>query len=317
MSSLPDLLPAPLAGVIPILVTPFHPDGRVDLDAMDRQVEFLVGAGVGWAGFGFGSEVPRLSDAELDILVRRTVEVAAGRLHVFGNIDLRSRAGGIEQARRVAATGAAAALVRPGLPGGVEPATLVDTFAAVAAAGLPIIVQDAPQNTGVELSPVTLARLLTDVPGVAAVKIEPAGAAAKMEQIVEALRGEEGVIIGGAGGSGYLHELARGARGTMPGPAHPELFAAVTRLHHEGRRPEAHRLMSRVLPLLELGRRDMDSFLVTQKHVLVRRGVLANAELARPHRPVDRQLTAEVDELLDALELLTLWDHCRELAAGA
>src|SRR5579875_3165125 len=100
MSSLPDL-PAPLAGVIPILVTPFRPDGRVDLDGMDRQVDFLVGAGVGWAGFGFGSEVPRLSDAELDTLVRRTVEAAAGRLHVFSNIDLRSRAGGNEQSRRV------------------------------------------------------------------------------------------------------------------------------------------------------------------------------------------------------------------------
>lgn len=307
-------LPEPLAGVIPILVTPFAGDGEVDLDAMDRQVEFLVEAGVRWAGFGFGSEVPRLSDADLDRLVRRAVERAAGRLHVFGNVDLRSRAGGIEQARRAAGTGVSAALVRPGSLAGVEQGALLDAFAAVAGAGLPVVVQDAPQNTGVELAPATLARLLTDVPGVAAVKIEPAAAARKIEQIVEALDGAEGAIIGGSGGLDYLHELQRGARGTMPGPACPEVFAAVTRLHHEGRRPEAHRIMGRVLPLLELGRRDMDSFLVVQKHVLVRRGVLDSAELAQPHRPIDRWLTAEVDELLDALDLPALWAHCAVLA---
>ncbi|MFZ0214967.1 MAG: hypothetical protein WAM30_03400, partial [Candidatus Dormiibacterota bacterium] len=52
-------LPA-LAGVIPIVVTPFARDGALDLDQMGRQIDFLVECGVHWAGFGFGSEMPRL-----------------------------------------------------------------------------------------------------------------------------------------------------------------------------------------------------------------------------------------------------------------
>jgi hypothetical protein len=48
-----------------------------------------------------------------------------------------------------------------------------------------------------------------------------------------------------------------------------------------------------------------------QKHVLVRRGVLANTNLGRPHRDIDARLAAEIDELIDALSLLDLFERCR------
>jgi len=303
-----------LSGVIPILVTPFDEGGQVSLEDLDRQLEFLIDAGVRTAGFGFGSEAPRLSEAELSGLVTRAVATAAGRLTIFGNAEMRSVAGGIEQVRRVQAAGAQLALVRPGGLDGVSQDALFDAFAAVAAqGGVPIIVQDAPQNTGVELAPGTLARLLTGAPGVAAVKVEPADPARKIELITERLGGQPGVIIAGAGGAEYLHELERGACGTMPGPAHPELFAAVERLHAKGDRRGAWELMARIMPLLVLCKRNMDTFLYVQKHVLMRRGVLRVTGLGRPHRPLDPHLADEVDELLEELELLELFGRCRDL----
>jgi dihydrodipicolinate synthase/N-acetylneuraminate lyase len=175
-------------------------------------------------------------------------------------------------------------------------------------------VQDAPQNTGVQMSPRFLARLLCDVPRVAAVKVEPPGPAPKMSQIVEELSGAPGVIIGGAGGLDYLHELDRGAVGTMPGPAYPEIFRAVESLRAAGERREAFQLFSRALPLMTLCNRSMETFLYVQKHVLVRRGVLGTTHLRRPHRPLDDQLSAEVDELLDVLDILELLDRCRSAA---
>jgi 4-hydroxy-tetrahydrodipicolinate synthase len=304
-----------LAGVIPILVTPFTADGAVDLEAMERQLVFLIDAGVRCAGFGFGSEVNRLGETELASTVACAVATAAGRLTIFGNAEMRSVSGGIEQARKVEATGAQLALVRPSAMDGVSQEGLFDTFAAVAdKGGVPIIVQDAPQNTGVELTPSTLARLMIDVPGVAALKIEPANPARKIELVVDQLAGARGVVIGGAGGLDYLHELERGACGTMPGPAHPELFAAVTRLHHQGDRRRAHQLMATAMPLMALCKRDMDTFLSVQKHVLVRRGVLGTSHLGRPHRDVDPRLAGEIDELIDALDLLDLFEQCRHAA---
>jgi hypothetical protein len=52
-----------------------------------------------------------------------------------------------------------------------------------------------------------------------------------------------------------------------------------------------------------------------QKHVLVRRGVLENANLGRPHSDVDPRLAGEIDELLDALALLELFEECRRAGA--
>ena len=170
-------------------------------------------------GVRVGSEVDRLSGSQLSAVVEAALGTAAGRLGIFGNIEMSSVPGGVEQARRAAATGVELALVRPGLLAGVPAPALFDAFAAVAEhGGLSVIVQDAPQNTGVELAPSTLARLLTEVPGVAAVKIEPANSVRKIEMVVEALGRAEGKVIGGAGGLEYVQELSRGACGTMPGP---------------------------------------------------------------------------------------------------
>jgi 4-hydroxy-tetrahydrodipicolinate synthase len=304
-----------LEGVIPILVTPFAPDDSVDLEQMDSQIEFLIGVGVRWVGLGFGSEVPRLGADELRTTMEHVVEKAAGRLGVVGNAEMTSVAAGAEAVRRVRDAGAQLAMVRPSALEWASQDVLYSTFSAVAElGGLPIVVQDAPQNTGVQLAPATLARLMRDAEGVAAVKIEPPGPAPKMSLIKECLDGADGVVIGGAGGLDYLHELQRGARGTMPGPAYPELFAAVHRLHDDGDRKQAFTLFSRALPLINLCQRDMDTFLFVQKYVLTQRGVLAGARLRQPHRPVDPRLPGEIDELLDTLSLLEHFEDCGKLA---
>jgi len=307
----PPVDAADISGVVPILVTPFTVDGEVDGDQMDRQIDFLASAGVGWVGFGFGSEVPRLDMDELSGLMSRVVRRAGGRLAVVGNAEMTSVRAGITAVRRVAATGAAAAMVRPSGLGGLSQDTLYAAIAQVAReGGLPVVVQDAPQNTLVELSAETLARLLR-LPEVVAVKVEPPAPAPKISELIRHLEGAPGVVIGGLGGAEWLHELERGATATMPGPALPEIFAGIARRHAEGDRAGAIALVSRVLPLIVLGNRGMDTFLTIQKHVLTRRGVLDGATLREPHAVIEDRLLGEVDELLEALDLLAL---CESLA---
>src|SRR5699024_9661656 len=111
---------------------------------------------------------------------------------------------------------------------------MVETVGAVARdAAVDIVFQDAPQHTGVELSPRTLARLIVEIPKVAAVKVEPPrGATEKIGQVRQALGDAPGAIIGGLGGRDLVHELLRGGTGTMPGPALPDLFQQI--LHGVG-----------------------------------------------------------------------------------
>ncbi len=302
----------PLRGTIPILVTPFAADNSVDLDDLDNELDFLVAAGVRWVGFGFGSESPRLGPEELERTMAHAVRKSGGRLGIIGNAEMPSARAGIESVRRVQRAGADLAMVRPSGLDGIDQEQLFEAISTVAnEAGLPIVVQDAPQNTGVQLSPGLLARLLKEVPGVAAIKVEPPGPAPKMSKITAHLDGARGTIIGGSGGLDYLHELERGAIGTMPGPAFPEVFSTVQVLHEQGDRREAFNVFSRVLPLITLSNREMDTFLFVQKQILLRRGVLSGARLRWPHRAIDEHLAQEIDELLDIFDILKLLEHCR------
>jgi dihydrodipicolinate synthase/N-acetylneuraminate lyase len=305
----------PLNGVIPIVVTPFSANGSVDLDQLHAQAEFLVSRGVKWLGFGFGSEVNRLSQAALNEAVSYVVGMSAGRFGVIGNAEMTSVSRGVEEVERVREAGAHVAMVRPSGLSDVSQDALLEAFEAVATgSSMPVIVQDAPLSTGVVLSPSTLASLALQVPNVIALKIEPLNPARKMSLVSERLSGAKAAIIGGGGGIDYVHELERGAVATMPGPAYPELFTAIDALHVKGDRRQALQLWSRALPLMELGKRDMDTFLFVQKHVLSKRGVLSSTRLGQPHRDLDPRLTHEIDELLVELRLLELFDECGKVS---
>jgi 2-keto-3-deoxy-L-arabinonate dehydratase len=309
--STPTTTRPPLGGVIPILVTPFATDGSIDLDQLERELDFLISAGISWVGFGFGSEVPRLDPDELTATIAHAVAHVGGAMGIIGNAEMTSARSGTTAVRRVAETGAAIAMVRPSLLAGVGGDALFDTFAEVATkGGLPIIVQDAPQNTGVLLPAPILARMLVEIPGVTAVKVEPPGPAPKISAVMQALDGRPGTIIGGVGGVDFVHERQRGAAGTMPGPAHPEVFALAAAQLDRGERAAAFRTHSRLLPLITLCSRDMDTFLFVQKHVLRRRGVLDEPVLRAPHLPLEPGLADEVDALLEDLGLLEFFDTC-------
>jgi dihydrodipicolinate synthase/N-acetylneuraminate lyase len=323
VSTAPTSTQPVLGGVIPILVTPFRPDGSIDLAQLDRELDFLMSAGIDWVGFGFGSEVPRLDPDELATTIAHAVGHVEGRMGIIGNAEMTSARSGTTGVRRVAETGAAMAMVRPSLLAGIGGDALFDTFAEVATNGeLPIIVQDAPQNTGVLLPAPTLARMLAEIPGVTAVKVEPPAPAPKISAVVQALAGRPGTIIGGVGGVDFVHERQRGAAGTMPGPAYPEVFALAAAQLDRGERAAAFVTHGRLLPLITLCSRDMDTFLFVQKHVLRRRGVLDEPFLRSPHLPLEPGLASEVDALLEDLGLLEFFDACatqlqadREVAA--
>jgi 4-hydroxy-tetrahydrodipicolinate synthase len=228
------------------------------------------------------------------------VRHAAGRLRLVGNAALTSTRAGVTAVRRAADSGVDLVMVRPWGIGEAGQDALFDALAEVCASSpVGCVIQDAPQNTGVTLQPGTLARLLTEAPGVAAVKVEPRPSAPKIGAIVEALHGRPGTVIGGAGASELIFELDRGAKGTMPGPAFADVLGDVCRLYAEGRRGEAAALFRDFLPLAALGR-GMAGFLFGQKYILRARGVLDEPLLRAPHAPIDPRLPGDIDALLEA-----------------
>ena len=82
-----------IRGLVPPVVTPFHADGSLDLDSLDRVVEHLIAGGVhGLFILGSSGQVAYLTDEERDDVVRRVIATVAGRVPVqVGTPDFTAR----------------------------------------------------------------------------------------------------------------------------------------------------------------------------------------------------------------------------------
>src|ERR687896_313955 len=163
-----------LHGCIPILVTPFADDGSLDLESLAREIEWVLAEGAsGVACVAIASEGYKLTETERDAVIDTTVRHVNGRAPVVASADGPGEEPAIDRARRAAALGADALMVLP--PYFVKPSSdaLVSYYGRLAeAAGVPIVVQDAPQLTGVPMSPALWARMAETTPGLRYIKAE-------------------------------------------------------------------------------------------------------------------------------------------------
>lgn len=172
--------------VLTAMVTPFAPDGAVDLDEAQRLARWLVDHGNdGLVVTGTTGEAPVLSDGEKLDMWRAvseavTVPVVAGS----GSNDTRHT---VDLTAKAAAAGAAGVLIvgpyysRPA-QAGIE----AHIRAAAQATTLPVMVYDVPPRTGRRIEPAVLVRLFGEVDNIVAFKDatgDPAAAAALVAQL--------------------------------------------------------------------------------------------------------------------------------------
>ena len=189
-------------------------------------------------------------------------------------------------------------LVRPGDD------QLHDFFGELAsAANVPVMIQDAPAVTSVPMS-IRLITELAAIPGVDYVKIEAPPTAPKIAAIAAAGTGLG--VFGGQNAQSLLDELERGAVGTMPACEFTDLLAGVLKAWKAGGYDEAAALFYPLLPLLVYGLQSGIAWAV-HKEVLVRRGIIEDARVRAPARPLDAGSAAGLQRLLRPLEAQAGW----------
>jgi len=167
-------------------------------------------------------------------------------------------------------------------------------FKAAADSGLPVVIQDEPAATGVTM-PVSVLVAAADASGARCVKVEDPPTPAKIGQLLASR--PDLTLFGGLGGVAGLHELQRGAAGTMTGFAYPGVMRAVREKVQQSRRDEAARIFDRFLPLIVF-EAQVGVGLLVRKEVLRRRGVISTGTTRSIVDQLDRTTADELDEVL-------------------
>lgn len=293
------MTPAPIEGVIPILVTPFMADGSIDDASLARLIDFNIGAGVHALGVALGSEVFKFTEAERQQVIGAVVRAVAGRVPVIINTGATGTDLACHYARMAAQAGADALMIMPPTFFPVGSEEVLHYYSAIAAAvDLPLILQDIPQAP---ISPGLALRIADACPNVVAIKVETLPVTQKVVDMVAAVAGRL-TVIGGAGGGYFIEEMRRGARGTMPFCSQPAEFVEVWNRFQSGDEAGARRVFDAAFTgINRLGAQGGDLFYHVHKQLLVRRGIIRTALVRSPTVRVDAVTQGEIDAVLASL----------------
>jgi 4-hydroxy-tetrahydrodipicolinate synthase len=158
-------------GVMPYLVSPVGPDGRVLTDVLGRLANDLIGAGVhGLTPLGSTGEFAYLDRAQRRAVVKATIEAAGKRVPVIAGVASTTTADAVAQARDYQALGADGilAILEAYFP--LKDAQVESYFRAIAdAVDIPVVLYTNPNFQRSDLTLDVIARL-AEHPRIVAIK---------------------------------------------------------------------------------------------------------------------------------------------------
>ena len=152
----------PFGRVLTAMVTPFRPDGSLDVDGAAKLAAHLVDRERNDALVisGTGGESPTTTDAEKETLLRVVLEAVGDRARIVAGVGTNNTAHTVELARTAEKAGAHGLLVVTPYYNKPPQAGLARHFTTVAdATGLPVLLYDIPHRSGVPIATETLCRL--------------------------------------------------------------------------------------------------------------------------------------------------------------
>jgi 4-hydroxy-tetrahydrodipicolinate synthase len=298
---------AAIAGVFPVVPTPFDTSGAPDVAALGVLVRYLLRSGVDGMAFpGVASEVAQLTESERAQLTQAVLQAVDGQVPVVVGVSSPDPELTMRLSRAAVAQGAAALMI-------AVPAQLADRAAQIAyyqgiadaVPGAALMLQNVPPPAGAGLEPQAVLDILRAVPAICYVKEETLPSGQRLTQVLAdapaSLRG----VLGGAGGRYITDELRRGACGTMPAVELAEVHVALFAAHRAGDAQRVRELFTRMMPILNI--QAVFRWSLT-KHVLRRRGLIAHEKQRAAGPLLDALDCQDVDAFMDELQDLLLSD---------
>jgi 2-keto-3-deoxy-L-arabinonate dehydratase len=258
-----------MRGIWPILFAFFDANGRLDREAMRRQVDACVAWGApGVAVLGLATEVGKLSVEERRELIRWTAGDLDGRVPLAVTIAGETVAEQRELAAFAIDHGAASLILQPPPAASRREidADACEAFFSAVLEGLPVPVgiQNAPEYLGFGLQPDAIRRLGQRHDCLRILKGE--ASAVTIERTIAAV-GDRLTVLNGRGGLELLENLQAGCAGMIVAPDTADHQHAVFQALERRRDDEALDRYRQVLPAIVFAMQSLDSLLCYGKRI--------------------------------------------------
>jgi 4-hydroxy-tetrahydrodipicolinate synthase len=289
-----------ISGLHTAVITPFHANGDVDVDAMRRILDIQLAGGVdGVVVTGSTGEAATLSLAEREQLWRIAVEHCAGRITVTAGVGTNDTRSTIENAKAAQAAGIDALLIVSPYYNKPTQAGLLAHFRAVHdAVTIPQILYNVPGRTGQNLSAQTQLAIAEACPNIIATK----EASANLEQMSEIIAhaSEHFTLLAGDDVLA-LPTIACGGRGVIAVISNyfPRTYGALIRAALQDDVPTARELQDALLPYFAANFIETNPLPV--KYIMHKLGHCANV-LRLPLVPVTAASAAALDEIVATID---------------
>ena len=229
-----------LSGAGVALVTPFTPEGRIDYQALEQMVEYVIAGGVDYiVALGTTAETPTLYIQERAVVARYIIDRAAGRVPIVLGVGGNSTSEVLDQLREFDLRGADAILSVTPYYNKPSQEGLYQHFKVVSEhSPLPIILYNVGGRTGVNMTAETTLRLMHDFENIIGIK-EASGKIDQIQEIID--RREEGFLVLSGDDGMAVEVMRRGGDGVISVAANsfPKSFMKAINLAKEGRFEEA------------------------------------------------------------------------------
>lgn len=253
-----------ISGPLPLLVTPWTEDAKLDIEVLVREAEYVMGFGVGGIIWPTAGEVLwNLSAIEYESGLR-ALAMAARATTVIATCPGLDSASAVERVkivqRIVGETGASMAVLARPPNDAADQAAIAAHYEAVAkAARIPVVIQTFNDGNSPQPDVTLLVRLAHDYPEVFGYVKEESPGGKVNARMAELLRHHEiKMVFSGFGGKAWMFQGTKiGTDGVISQrPAYASLFVRIYALMKEGRQsddPELAGTYAKYLYMCNLG----------------------------------------------------------------
>ncbi len=286
-------------GVIPAIPTYFIESGEIDLDQMEKCIDFVSASGSSGIALSLiGGEFYKLNSQERVTIYRETVNHCRNGLPVYAGVSHSGTVPALKLAREAEKAGVDYLIIMPPYynPVGTYSDRDITLHYMTVGSGtrLPFIVQDF--NYGIPLK--LLKKLKRECSNFAGIKIEGNDRHRIIERIslIKRELGEDMAILGGMLGYNSVDEIRAGTTGTIPGSSLADYLIPLYS-EHTGELEQTQRYKS-VRKIIKFEAEKMPYFVYLEKLILKYRGITDSTYCRMPFTYPQRRLVRKLQELL-------------------